>query len=138
LWGRYLPSYPVKLTQKVPVKWASKQGVKGDRPFYQIAGSPMSQEALRVATLPLDPKAEVHLKRANRFPSNPDALFQRNTAPLNILGGYRFAAAPDLGPLAQSVARTESRLASDVIEYVPLVSPEIEYDRLSFRNSQGG
>jgi hypothetical protein len=81
-----------------------------------------------LATLPLDPKVEVSLKRANRFPPNPDALFQRKTASLNILGGYRFEAAPDLGPLAQSVARTESRLAMDVIEDAPLLSPDIDFD----------
>jgi hypothetical protein len=28
------------LEKKVPVKWASKRGVEGDRPFYQIAGPP--------------------------------------------------------------------------------------------------
>jgi hypothetical protein len=83
-----------------------KTGVEGDRPWRQIAGPPMSPEALRLATLPLDPKVEVSLKRANRFPPNADALFQRKTAPLNILGGYRFEAAPDLGSLLQRVTST--------------------------------
>jgi hypothetical protein len=126
--GWYATSFSSKLEKKVPVKWASKWGVEGDRPWRQIAGPPMSPEALRLATLPLDPKVEVSLKRANRVPLNPDALFQRKTSPLNILGGYRFDAAPNLGSLAQSVASTESRLALDVIEDAPMLSPDIDVD----------
>jgi hypothetical protein len=55
----------------------------GDRPWCIVAGAALSQTSF-------DPQILARLRWTNKAPSNPDALFQRQSAPLSLLGGYRF------------------------------------------------
>jgi hypothetical protein len=81
-------------------------------------GPTLSPTALRLASLPLDPVTEARVARANRLPEvlpqnllpqtavylaglmevmrPPLAIFQRNTPPLNLIGGYRWPEAVQL------------------------------------------
>jgi hypothetical protein len=73
-----------------------------------VAGPKLSEFALQAAGLQLDPHYAEHLRRENVEPLRrhlvelaKKATFQRKTAPLNVIGGYRFPNAPavDLSPL---------------------------------------
>jgi hypothetical protein len=71
---------------------------KGDgKQWRQIAGPPLGPRSFHLATLPLHRTYADYLRRVNRPPENPAATFQRDTHPLNLVGGYRFPNAPDIG-----------------------------------------
>jgi len=83
-------------------RWDEAGWTKGWR---QIAGPPLSPDSFRAAVLMDDPlRASFdRTERQNRdiirrATANPDAIFQRDTPPLNLCGGYKFPGAPKLGP----------------------------------------
>jgi hypothetical protein len=92
----------------------------------QIAGPLLSPRSFHLATLPLHRSYADYLRRVNRAPENPAALFQRNSQPLNLVGGYRFPNAPDIGTdLAVAITTTEANLLLDQIEDAPPLVPDI-------------
>jgi hypothetical protein len=103
------PRYPsAKLGsngQKNLTKSTAKTGDSGDRPLRVVAGPMPSEANLRVA---LDPATAASFKRdRDRLREHfrklgTQCLFQRDTPPVNIVGGYKFPGAPkiDLRPTA--------------------------------------
>jgi hypothetical protein len=101
---RHVYDYPSHHTSKArgPLKNPIKPGVKtGDvtaRPWRQIAGSEMSARTFALATLPLDPATADRADRANAKAWADAAVIELKDAPINLLGGHRFATAPKLDP----------------------------------------
>jgi hypothetical protein len=92
----------------------------------QIAGPLLSPRSFHLATLPLHRAYADYLRRVNRAPENPAAIFQRHSQPLNLVGGYRFPNAPDIGAdLAVAITTTEANLLLDQIEDAPALVPDI-------------
>ena len=120
-----------------PVIEAPETSIKPALGWRVVAGPPLSPTSLRLATLPLDPavaarQAQQHagyveLRRQRREAARRAAdvaLFKPDSAPLNLLGGYRFANAPAIGAdLVKAIARTESRLESSASPLVPDADP---------------
>src|SRR5262245_4726328 len=82
----------------------TRNPIKPGPKWRTVAGPQLSDTALRLATLPLDPATEARHKRehATRWDAHwrrveDAALFQRHSPPANILGGYRFPGAPKTG-----------------------------------------
>jgi hypothetical protein len=75
------------------------------RPWRHVAGPRLSPESFAAATS-FDKFTWASFERTERQNrdlireacSNPDAIFQRETPPVNLLGGYKFPAAPKLDP----------------------------------------
>ena len=140
----------VILPPKTPVKpgtksrgWGGRSVVIGEwrkggdgKQWRQAAGPPRSPRSFHLATLPIKPPTyAAYLRRANRAPENPAALFQRHSQPLNLVGGYRFHNAPDIGTdLTVAITTTEAKLLLDQIEdappLVPAIAVEVEEDGL--------
>jgi hypothetical protein len=95
--SRYLPSFVGSNGQKSPTKSTAESGGLGDRPLRVVAGPIPSEANFRVA---LDPATEALFERDRRRlreyfrKLGAQCLFQRDTAPVNIVGGYRFPDAP--------------------------------------------
>jgi hypothetical protein len=131
----------VELTSETPIKpgtksrgWDGRPVVIGDwrkggdgQQWRQVAGPSLSPRSFHLATLPIEPSTyAAYLRRANRAPENPSTLFQRHSQPLNLIGGYRFPNAPDIGTdLAVAITTTEARLLLDQVEDAPALVPDI-------------
>jgi hypothetical protein len=102
---RHLPSAVGSNDLKDPTPSKAKTGGLGDRPWCVVAGPVPSEANLRVA---LDPATAASFKRdRDRLRENfrklgENCLFQRDTPPVNIVGGYKFPNGPtiDLRPSA--------------------------------------
>jgi hypothetical protein len=89
-----------------PIKPGIKTGLKSGRAWRHVAGPEGHEINYRI---PLDPQA---LKASQAFREyikceSTKAIFQRNTPPLNVIGGYRFSGAPhtDLSPMPVAAPR---------------------------------
>jgi len=60
----------------------------------RVVAGRISPTALRLASLPLDPATEARIRRANAHVWDAAAIIGPNNAPINLIGGYRFANAP--------------------------------------------
>jgi hypothetical protein len=60
----------------------------------RVVAGRISPTALRLASLPLDPATEARIRRANARVWDAAAIIGPNNAPINLIGGYRFANAP--------------------------------------------
>ena len=70
---------------------------KVDRAWRQVAGPALSPVDMRLATLPMDTGSASRVDRINRDywrEAGAAALIQRHHAPINLLGGNKFADAP--------------------------------------------
>ena len=102
-----------------------------------MAGPALSSTSFRLATLPLDPVVQAaqdrqakwyeqyRLQRRNEAEEAAAAcLFKPDSAPLNLLGGYCFANAPDIdADLVKTIERTEARLEPDASVLPPDADP---------------
>jgi hypothetical protein len=86
------------------------------QPWGVIAGPELSERSLHSAALPLDARYADYLDRLNVEPLKrhfaelgKKAIFQRHTPPLNIVGGYKFPAAPKVD-LRPATSREEIKL----------------------------
>jgi len=93
--SRYPGAGDVNNPLKNPIKPGLRTGLKPDQPWRKVAGPNITEINLRV---PLDPDL---VGRLNRFhaalfqrEAGRAALFQRDSMPANIVGGYRFPGAP--------------------------------------------
>jgi len=83
-----------------------KTGSKVGRPFRLVAGPTLSPTSFRLAALPPDPAFDARIARANagfgdwlrrsKHAAARRAQIKRHHPPVNVLGGYRFAGAPDI------------------------------------------
>ena len=120
-----------------PVIEAPHTSIKPGPKWRVVAGPPLSPTSFRLATLPLAPAVaaaqarqqewyEQH-RRERREAAKRAAqtsLFEPDSAPLNLLGGYRFANAPAIGAdLVKAITRTESRLKSSAPPLAPDADP---------------
>jgi hypothetical protein len=92
LLGRYHPSSAAVEASKNPIKPGTFSALKTDRAWRQVAGPELSERQLRLATV--DAGA---VERSNRTSNRQHwraagsaALIQRDTMPVNIVGGYKF------------------------------------------------
>ena len=72
---------------------------------------------MALCALPLDRQAAARVRAVNKLSvdpadlENPAAVFQRNTTPFNLLGGYRFESTPAFDQeLVKTIPWMESRL----------------------------
>ena len=86
--------------QENPAKSTLKTGAKSGRAFRIVAGPDLHPVNLRIPPeLPTPSRADRGFREYIRRES-AKALFQRDTPPVNVIGGYRFPGAPqiDLSP----------------------------------------
>jgi hypothetical protein len=94
-----------------PIKSGTKTGTENGRGWRQVAGPVLTATSLRYASLSLDLHFAARLDRAHadyfenrrkaKRRAQLKAQFKRHHAPLNLLGGFRFANVPsiDLSPI---------------------------------------
>jgi len=113
---------------------AFRGGPAGQKRPAVVAGPRLSKFALHAAGLPLDHRYAEHLRRENVEPLRrhlvelaKKAALQRETPPLNVIGGYRFPNGPavDLGPLPD---RDDQIKRSD---WKPCASPSLVAEDLT-------
>jgi hypothetical protein len=77
---------------------------KAGRGWVQVAGPPLSENAFRYATLLLDPELVARHAReraaaiADRDRRLPPPLIGPHDPPVNLVGGYKFPAVPEIDP----------------------------------------
>jgi hypothetical protein len=99
-----------------PLETSIKSG-----PETRLVAGQASATALCLASLPPDPATAARVARDNaKGKENPKAHIQRQTPPLNLIGGNRFADAPKLKPdLRQAIVASERTLVVDYVEDAP-------------------
>jgi hypothetical protein len=86
-----------------------------------LEGARKLAASLALADLLLAPTWAARVARNNaNVKENPQALVQRHTSPVNLIGGYRFGNAPVLdASLVQTVVATERELVADYVDEAP-------------------
>lgn len=110
--GRYIATDLRQSDSKTPTISKPKTTIRTDRAWRVVAGP--IPPGINLA-IPLDSKTAEQTSRFNRRaieaaraqwrPVEQQQIFQRDTPPLNVIGGYRFPGAPavDLSPTGRSV-----------------------------------
>jgi hypothetical protein len=105
---RFLHLYALENPETAPatgnVERPSKTSIKSlSKMPVRTWGPSLSERSLNLALLPLDPDTAARVARANDPArlrpitawGRPPVIFGPNTPPLNLIGGHRFAGAPD-------------------------------------------
>jgi hypothetical protein len=102
-----------------PLETSIKSG-----PETRLVAGQASATALCLASLPLDPATAARVARDNaKGKEDPKALIQRRTPPLNLIGGHRFAGAPELkADLRKGIVATERTLVTDRVDDAPPIA----------------
>jgi hypothetical protein len=97
-----------------PIKIGVCGPEKIDRPWRQVANPTLSPVEMGLATLPIDTGTASRIDRINRDywrEAGAPALIQRHHAPVNVVGGHKFADAPLIdissgaGPITGDIPR---------------------------------
>jgi hypothetical protein len=103
------------------------------QPVSNLETAERQAETVALCALPLDEKTAARQRAANKLTIDPAdfenaaAIFQRNSLPLDLLGGYPFESAPALEQkLVKTIVRMESRLGEPLpsVPSPPLVPTE--------------
>jgi hypothetical protein len=103
------------------------------QPVSNLETAKRQAETVALWALPLDEKTAARQRAANKLTIDPAdfenaaAIFQRNSLPLDLLGGYPFESAPALEQkLVKTIVRMESRLGEPLpsVPSPPLVPTE--------------
>ena len=96
------------------------------QPVSNLETAKRQAETVALWALPLDEKTAARQRAANKLTIDPAdfenaaAIFQRNSLPLDLLGGYPFESAPALEQkLVKTIVRMESRLVGEPLPSVP-------------------
>jgi hypothetical protein len=106
--GRHHPSTPTENAGPVidpgtavdasanPIKLGTFLPLKTDRAWRQVAGPEISHRQLRLAAADAGERSNRTTNRQHRRAAGTAALIQRDTMPVNIVGGHKFPNAPQI------------------------------------------
>jgi hypothetical protein len=122
--GRYPLSSDAGITQKIADSTGSKQPSGPDRGWRIIAGPPLMPSQLHCASVSADEAVEAVRRSNARYWREANAaaearcLVKRDSAPVNVIGGYRFSAAPaiDLRPTASFATKPHTIVTGDGLD----------------------
>ena len=115
-----------------PIKIGVQSGAKSGRGWRVIAG-PADLHPLNLQIDPTDPKiaasnaANARFWRQARQAAEREALFQRDTPPLNVIGGFKFPDAPEIDwhPASSPRDRSAEPLIGDGLEIPPFLDRKL-------------
>jgi hypothetical protein len=98
LLGRYHPSSAAVDASGNPTKPGTFLPLKTDRAWRKVTGPEQSDRQLRLATTDANAveRSNRTTNRQHRRAAGTAALIQRDTMPVNIVGGYKFPNAPQI------------------------------------------
>jgi hypothetical protein len=106
--ARYPDGRKTAKPEKSIARSAPKTGIKSDRAWHQFAGPDLSPSVLHCATINSEEVLRQSAINNLKF-WNAGARIQPHHPPVNILGGYKFPAAPDIDLGAPAESSTLNR-----------------------------
>ena len=94
--GRYHPSSHVLDASRNPTKPGTFSRLETDRPWRQVAGPAVDMRLATIGHQSDRVKQSYRLNRRYYLKAGNGALIQKHHAPVNVIGGFKFANAPEI------------------------------------------